>query len=203
VGALIITVTLVGVGLAVDRFDPSHPRLTHLMYLMDADSGTAMWASDDQRLAPWTAAYVPKANGNPEAPFPLPYGNTPRWLAPAEQLPVSPPRIDFLESRSDGDATLVKAQVTSPRRGQVITLNTNRPVQNTIITADGEPRRQRRRAIPMTPVRVRGRTSCASTTSGGRVRRNAATSRCRTSSDLRQRLHRGPGTDTRVHAGAS
>jgi hypothetical protein len=109
------------------------------MYLMDADSGTAMWASDDQRLAPWTAAYVPKANGNPEAPFPLPYGNTPRWLAPAEQLPVSPPRIDFLESRSDGDATLVKAQVTSPRRGQVITLNTNRPVQNTIITADGEP----------------------------------------------------------------
>ena len=139
VGALIITVTLVGMGLAVDRFDPSHPRLTHLMYLMDADSGTAMWASDDQKPAPWIAAYVPKANGNPEAPFPLPYGNTPRWLGPAEPLPVSPPRIDFLESRSDGDATLVKVRVTSPRRGQVITLNTDRPVQNTIITADGEP----------------------------------------------------------------
>jgi hypothetical protein len=34
VGALIITVTLVGMGVAVDRFDSSHPRLTHLMYLM-------------------------------------------------------------------------------------------------------------------------------------------------------------------------
>jgi Peptidase family M28 len=44
----------------------------------------------------WTAAYVPNANGNPEAPFPLPYGNTPKWLGPAKPLPVSPPRIDFL-----------------------------------------------------------------------------------------------------------
>jgi hypothetical protein len=51
VGALIITVALVGMGLAVDRFDPSHPRLTHLIYLMDGDGGTAMWASDDQKPA--------------------------------------------------------------------------------------------------------------------------------------------------------
>lgn len=39
---------------------------------------------------------------------------------------------------SDG-ATLVKLRITSARRGQVITLNTDRPVQHAIITADGEP----------------------------------------------------------------
>ena len=41
---------------------------------------------------------------------------------------------------SNGDCRTLR--VTSPRRGQVITLHTDRPVQNTIITADGEPRRQ-------------------------------------------------------------
>jgi len=109
------------------------------MYLMDADSGSAMWASDDQKPAPWPAAYVPKTRGSREAPFLWSYGNTPKWLGHAEPLPVSPPRIDLPESRSDGDATVVKVRVASPRREQVITLNTDRPVQNAIITADGEP----------------------------------------------------------------
>ena len=161
-------------GLVVDRFDPSHPRLTHLIYLMDADSGTAMWASDDQKPAPWIAAYVPKPNGNPEAPFPLPYGNTPRWLGPAEPLPVSPPRIDFLESRTDGDATVVKLRVTSHRRGQVITLNTDRPVQNTIITADGEPPATASPSYPEDAGTRRGRTSCVSMT----LRLKGSSQRC-------------------------
>lgn len=84
-----------------------------------------------------------------EAPFPLPYGPLP-WRGPAKPLGVNPPQIDFLESRRDGGATFVKLRITSPRREQVITLNTDRPVQNTIITGDGEPPRQRRRAIPTT-----------------------------------------------------
>ena len=33
----------------------------------------------------------------------------------------------------------MKLRITSARRGQVITLNTDRPVQHAIITADGEP----------------------------------------------------------------
>jgi hypothetical protein len=68
----------------------------------------------------------------------LPGPNRVPWALPS-RCPSVHLGIDFLESRSDGDATLVKVRVTSPRRGQVITLNTDRPVQNTIITADGEP----------------------------------------------------------------
>jgi hypothetical protein len=138
-GALIITVALVGSGLIVDRFDANYPQLTHLMYLMDSDSRTAMWASDDEKRVPWTAAYVPNANGTLEPPIPLPYRNTPKWLGPAAALPFSPPEIDLMDSRSGRDGTVVTVRVTSPRRGQVITLHTDRPVENTIIAADGEP----------------------------------------------------------------
>ena len=47
IATLVITVTLVGIGLVVDRFDQSHPRPAHLLYVVDADRGTAMWASHD------------------------------------------------------------------------------------------------------------------------------------------------------------
>jgi Peptidase family M28 len=139
IAALVMTLLLVGAGLAVDRFDQDHPRLTHLMYVMDADTGTAMWASDDQELTAWVAAYAPNANGNEDPPMPLPYRDVPRWLGTAPAIAADPPRIDLLESQSDGTGTVVKVRVTSPRAGQVVSLHVDRPVESTIITADGEP----------------------------------------------------------------
>lgn len=136
--ALTITVVLITSGLAVDRFDPNHPRQTHLMYAMDADSGTAMWASQDQDPDPWTAAYVPDANGNSEPPIPLPYGTKPNWLGTAAVLPVDPPRIDLLESRSDRDATTLRVRVASPRGADVVNVFADRQVESATISADDQ-----------------------------------------------------------------
>jgi hypothetical protein len=83
------------------------------MYVMDADSGTAMWARHDQEPDAWTAAYVPGRNTNAEPLVPLPYGTTPRWQGPAVALPLMPPWIDLPESDSDGDGALVKVGVAS------------------------------------------------------------------------------------------
>jgi hypothetical protein len=137
-GALIITVVLITSGLALDRFDPDHPRQTHLMYAMDADSGTAIWASQDQDPDAWTAAYVPNANGKSEPPIPLPYGNKLKWLGTAAVLPVDPPRIDLLESRSDRDATTVRVRIASSRGADVVNVLADRRVESATITADGQ-----------------------------------------------------------------
>lgn len=134
-----MTVILVGIGLAVDRFDHDHPRLTHLMYVLDTDSRTAMWASDDQEPSAWVAAYAPNANNNEDPPIPLPYRDTPKWLGAAEAIPADAPRIDLLDSQGDAAGTLVKLRIASSRGGQVIALHTDRPVETTIITVDGEP----------------------------------------------------------------
>ncbi|MEV0729444.1 M28 family peptidase [Polymorphospora sp. NPDC050346] len=52
------TLVFAGVGLAVDRFDADHPTQTHLMYALDADTGTARWLSREADPQPWTAGYV-------------------------------------------------------------------------------------------------------------------------------------------------
>jgi hypothetical protein len=139
VAGLAITLILLGAGLAVDRFDQDHPWLAHLMYVMDTDTRTAMWASDDQELHAWTAAYAPNLNGNEEPPIPLPYRDVPRWLGAAKAIPANPPKIDLLESESDGTGTVVRLRIASSRGGQVISVHADRPVESTIITSDGEP----------------------------------------------------------------
>jgi hypothetical protein len=135
-GALMITLVLITSGLAVDRFDPNHPRQTHLMYAMDADSGTAMWASQDQDPDAWTATHVPNANGSSEPPLPLPDGAKPKWLGTAAVLPVDPPRIDLLESRSDRDATTLRVRIASSRGADVVSVFANRQVESATITAN-------------------------------------------------------------------
>src|SRR5918995_2452833 len=46
---------LSGAGLVVDRFDEDRPAPTHLMYVLDADTATALWASEDDAPHEWTA----------------------------------------------------------------------------------------------------------------------------------------------------
>jgi hypothetical protein len=47
--------------------------------------------------------------------------------------------MNLVESQREGDFTVVKVQVDTSRRAQVITLHTDRPVETTIIAVDGEP----------------------------------------------------------------
>jgi hypothetical protein len=108
--------------------------------------------------------------------------NTPKWLGPAEPLrgQSTPDRFPGVAQRRRRHSCEAADHI--PRHGQVITLNTDRPVLNTIITADGEPpgdsvaelcRRARYAAVAVRAAFLRP--------SNGGVRRDAATSRGRTS----------------------
>ena len=108
---------------------------------MNADSRTAIWASENRTRDPWTARYVPTSNGEAEPPHPLPYGTTPRWIGTAEAVPMDPPRIDLLDFRTAGEVTEVKVRVASSRRADVITMHADRPVERATITVDGQPPR--------------------------------------------------------------
>ncbi|MEU0538688.1 M20/M25/M40 family metallo-hydrolase [Nocardia sp. NPDC005978] len=64
--ALVLTVVLAAAGMAVDRFDDRHPRLSQIIYALDADRAQARWLS---MLAPdaWSRDFV--STGGPEGSF--------------------------------------------------------------------------------------------------------------------------------------
>jgi hypothetical protein len=145
---------LTGIGLVVDRFDENHPRQANLLYAMDADTGAAVWASENRTRATWTARYVPRSSGEAEPPHALPYRTTPRWTGPAEVVPMNPPRIDLRNFRTEGDLSEVSIGVASSRRASVITIHADRPVETAIISVDGQPPVT---ASPRSPDAVRAR----------------------------------------------
>ncbi len=138
-GAAVMTLLLTGIGLVVDRFDQDHPRQANLLYAMDADTQTAIWASQNRTPDPWTARYAHTSNGEAEPPRPLPYGVTPAWIGPADVVAMDPPRVDLLGSRSDSDGTELRVRVASSRRADVITIHADRPIETTTIAVDGLP----------------------------------------------------------------
>ncbi len=140
VAAAALTLALTGAGLAVDRFDEDHPAMAHLLYVLDADAGTARWASEDATPHRWTAQYVPERRDDDAPPtLPLPYGTDPEWIGAADALPLDAPQLEVMDSAADGEATVLELQVASSREADVITLHADLPVTDVTITADGQP----------------------------------------------------------------
>jgi hypothetical protein len=129
---------LSGAGLAVDRFDEDRPAPAHLMYVLNAGSGTALWASEDDAPHEWTARYL--ADRGAQTKIPLPYRTEPKWSGSAQAVPLEAPELTVLGSRTNGDVTVLELGLISPRGADVLTLHADRPVQNaTIAVADHAP----------------------------------------------------------------
>ena len=138
VSAAVLTVALTGSGLLVDRFDQDHPQATHLLYVLDAGSGSARWATEDRRPHAWVADHTPERDRGTPA-LPLPYGTEARWTGAAAALPLKAPRLEVLGSRTDGGTTVLELRASSSRGADVITLHADRPVEDATIAAGGQP----------------------------------------------------------------
>jgi hypothetical protein len=128
---------LSGAGLVVDSFDEDRPAPTHLMYVLDADTGTALWASEDDAPHEWTAQHL-KDRGA-QTKIPLPYRTDAKWSGPAQAVPLEAPELTVLGSRTVGEVTVLELRLSSQRDADVLTLHADRPVQSVTITADGHP----------------------------------------------------------------
>jgi hypothetical protein len=135
--AIILVAGLTGTGLAVDRFDEDRPAPAHLMYVLDADSGTAHWGSENDAPDEWTARYI--TDRGAENVIPLPYRTDPKWSGPAKAVPLEAPELTVLGSHTDGYATVLDLRLSSQRGADVLTLHTDRPVQNVTIVTDDHP----------------------------------------------------------------
>jgi hypothetical protein len=128
---------LSGAGLVVDRFDEDRPAPTHLMYVLDADTATALWASEDDAPHEWTAQHL--TDRGAQTKIPLPYRTDAKWSGPAEAVPLKAPELTVLGSRTVGEVTVLELRLISPRGADVLTLHADRPVQSVTITANDHP----------------------------------------------------------------
>ncbi|MEV5649241.1 M20/M25/M40 family metallo-hydrolase [Nocardia sp. NPDC052254] len=116
--AVVVTVALAAVGLAVDRFDDRHPMTVRLSYALDADHQVAQWISP---LEPnrWTRDFVSSTapSGAFEGVVPDAVASGP---APVVQWPA--PTVDVLSDRTESDHRALRLRLRSVRGAQSLQL---------------------------------------------------------------------------------
>lgn len=116
--AVALTFALTAAGLAIDRFDDQHPRLSQLIYALDADRREAQWVS---QLAPdeWTRNFV--SDSAPAGPYAELWNKAiSSGSAPAQALSV--PVAEILSDKTDSGQRTVTLRLRSTRGADRIDL---------------------------------------------------------------------------------
>jgi hypothetical protein len=119
--ASVVCVALLVVGGFSARYDAKHPALTNVFYLLNADTGEAIWGSDDERPNDWTTPLFANATAHAasnERPAIVPA----KYQQPAAAAGLQAPEITLIgDSINDGVRTL-KLRVKSLRQANLISL---------------------------------------------------------------------------------
>lgn len=100
-------------------FDKDHAKPTSLVYLLDADSKTAKWASYDKVLSPWTSQYIGENKEIPnEAAFmnlSSKYGTGFNYISNAPLKEIASPKIEIIKDTAIGDDRWIEFNIVPQR----------------------------------------------------------------------------------------
>ncbi|MEV6299175.1 M28 family peptidase [Actinoplanes sp. NPDC051861] len=136
--AAVALVACTATGLAVDRFDAAHPSLTHLMYALDTDTGTARWLSEETDPQPWTAQYVSAPPETVTDSLPA-FGDERLRSGPAEAASLPAPNLTLVTDTRTGDGRTLRLRLTPQRTARFVTLHIAAGTTVTSATVGGRP----------------------------------------------------------------
>ncbi|KQY24784.1 peptidase [Cellulomonas sp. Root485] len=118
-GAGVVAVACVGVGLVVDQFDEAHPLPTQLMYALDADSGDAWWISSEVSPSDWTGQFV-SDHEDVHSTFPL--LGTDVWTGQAEPADLPAPEVTIDSDTTANGVRTLELTVAPQRDVRLVSL---------------------------------------------------------------------------------
>lgn len=136
--ALLAVIVLSAVGLRVDRFDPAHPSLTHLMYALDADNNTAQWVSGEPKVQKWTSQYVSGDLHRAEKSMPW-LGTEKVRTGPAQAAPLPAPDLVLEHDGRSSDTRTMTLRLIPQRPVRLAGLNLPAGTPVLAVTVQGRP----------------------------------------------------------------
>ncbi|WP_436524177.1 M28 family peptidase [Actinoplanes sp. HUAS TT8] len=135
--ASLTAVVCTAAGLAVDRFDTTHPALTQLMYALDADTGQAEWLSTEASTQKWTSQYV-AGDPKPVATTLPAFGAEELRVGPAQAATLPAPLVtkESETTAANGDRVLT-LRLKPQRTVRFTTLHVAAATQVTTLTVAG------------------------------------------------------------------
>jgi hypothetical protein len=112
-------------GAATTKYSADHPKPSMMAYTLDADSGTAEWASSAARMDPWTAQFVGQAPVREALA-----GFFPEWIpwqfavASTGTIDLAAPKAELVENTADANSRTLRLRISSPRHARTLTMYT-------------------------------------------------------------------------------
>ena len=140
-GSALTGIVVVLGAMAGVRVDADHPRVIHLIYGLDTETGEAIWASEEypEFTREWTGPFFSEQATSGRLPrF---FGNA-RLQFTIDEAPVvslSPPEVVVLEDVQEGDLRSLRLSVTSTRGATYAGFYLEPPAEVLSATINGEP----------------------------------------------------------------
>jgi hypothetical protein len=120
--ALLGALGLAAAGIATAGFDRNNPRNQNIFYGLNADTGAAVWASDDPRPDEWTSQFI-SANAEPGSlPDFFPLATWSFIKGEAVALPLPAPIVEVLSDESKSEMRAIRLMIRSQRKAPVVTV---------------------------------------------------------------------------------
>lgn len=110
----LVTVTALIAGSLTAAPDAAHPQADSIFYALNADTGQALWISEDSQPDVWTSQFLGTAFKRGELPELFPHLSDEFLSAPAPVLDLATPKVDLLSDRSTGGIRTLRLHVTTP-----------------------------------------------------------------------------------------
>ena len=133
-------ICIVGAGILKSDIDINHPKPSHIIYGLQADTGKASWFSLDRRPDEWTSQFfssgAERGGRNNSVFWPWNMNNMLQGEAPAVSLAA--PSVVVLGDKTENGLRALHLRVTSHRHAPVIAVYWKRELELSGIAVDGK-----------------------------------------------------------------
>jgi hypothetical protein len=142
-------------GILMSSVSNNNPKMDHIFYAQNADTGQAIWASFDEKPDEWTAQYFsPNAETANWADY-FAWGGGAFLKANAPALSLAPPTIVVLEDSRKDNLRALRLRVASPRRAPALSIHWKRELKLEALAVNGKRVVEENYDAPIDPARYR------------------------------------------------
>jgi hypothetical protein len=127
ISAFLVGIVVLGAAISMSSFSAAHPRTDQIRYQLNADTGQAVWQSDDQRLDKWTQQFFPSSTE--QGPF----------QAKAPSVALAAPTATLLSDTLSGGTRTLRVQVASSRHALYVSVLVEAQGEIVAASLDGQP----------------------------------------------------------------
>jgi hypothetical protein len=117
VAAILVTAVGLIAGSITAKPDAANPQADSIFYALNADTGQALWISEDPQPDVWTSQFLGTASERGKLTELFPQDSKEFLFAPAPVLNLGAPQVNLLDDHTIGDTRILQMHVTTP--GQV------------------------------------------------------------------------------------